>query len=69
MQRALNPSTTMRRGSWVNQSIKLNMIPQALSPRREVLTLEMKMVRNAEQNLFGGGLGVFFANKWNLSKS
>lgn len=36
------------------------MISQALSPRREILTLDMKMVRNAEQNLLGGALGFFF---------
>lgn len=45
------------------------MISQALSPRREILTLDMKMVRNAEQNLLGGALGFYFASKWNLAKS
>lgn len=40
---------------WVNQSIRQNVTSQALPPRSKVLTLEMKMVRNAGQNCLGDG--------------
>lgn len=48
---------TMRRGCLVHQCIRMNMMSQDLFCRREILILEM--VRNAEQNLLGGGLGSF----------
>lgn len=46
------------RGCWVHQCIRTNMMSQGLFSRRGILN-PGEMVRNAEQNLFGGGLGFF----------